>query len=113
MKIDKLIEELLALKQQGFSEVILNDSDSGVIEDFSVKVESVSGGEVISEAIIDNLRYEALDVEDYREDYEDGDYWKACYPTFEDFYNFLENDRVSQVLKYDNSKATVVISHGY
>lgn len=109
MKIEQIINKLILLQALGHKEVVINDCEQGVVEDFKISLESVYGREVIEPLYFRSLQHEPLNKEDYKEVY-----YKSTsgfgYSNFDDFYAFCEGIRIKEIERCENSRKTVVIS---
>lgn len=114
MHINQLRELLNSMESRGLSEIRCLDDHTGTSENVQLQEVMIDReGRIVDEYRRDCMQVEPFDVKVYQGIYEDGDYWKDQYQSFQDFYIFMENARIKEVELIQSARPVMLIGPEY
>jgi predicted methyltransferase len=108
MHIDDVIAKLNEMKQSGFTECRSLDEYEGTTEAIPIQQVMIdSAGHIVGDDRVKFAEYEPYEREAYKESYTQ--YFLETYPTFEDFYSWMEGNRIKEVELIKSARPVVLI----
>lgn len=110
MDINQAIAQLQALKEQGIIECRCLDDFTGTSENVQFEVIMIDSiGHIVDELRQKCVIQEPYERATYESIYSEDEYWKERHPTFEDFYQMMEGNRLKEVDLVKSARPIIMV----
>ena len=110
MNINQAIARLQELKAQGFIECRCLDDFTGTSEDVQFEVVMIDSiGNIVDKFRQKSVVKDPYERTAYASIYNEDEYWKKIHPTFEDFYQMMEGDRLKEVELVNSARPIIMV----